>query len=91
VNEYSEDALVEQPTLILFRELGWETGNCYGEKVGDAESTLGRRTLQEVVLLPRLRAALEQLNPSLPGSAIDDAIDELTRSRSALGPVVANR
>jgi len=53
--------------------------------------TLGRETSGEVVLLPRLRAALEQLNPSLPGDAFAAAIDELTRDRSAMSLAAANR
>ena len=31
VNPDSEDAAVEQPTIALFAELGWETLNCYHE------------------------------------------------------------
>jgi type I restriction enzyme R subunit len=30
----------------------------------------------EVVLIPRLRAALERLNPQLPADAIASAVDE---------------
>ena len=44
---------------------------------------LGRETKGEVVLVGRLRAALEKLNPTLPPEAIAAAIDELTRDRSA--------
>ena len=52
---------------------------------------LGRETKGEVVLVPRLRAALERLNPTLPPEAIAAAIDELTRDRSAMGLPAANR
>ncbi|MCB1100447.1 MAG: type I restriction endonuclease subunit R [Verrucomicrobiae bacterium] len=38
-----------------------------------------------------LRPALERLNPDFPKEAIDGAIDELTRDRSALSLVEANR
>jgi type I restriction enzyme R subunit len=44
-----------------------------------------------VVLLPRLRAALERLNPGQPPEAISAAIEELSRNRSAMGLVAANR
>ncbi|MBI4319049.1 MAG: hypothetical protein HY675_11215, partial [Chloroflexi bacterium] len=90
MQEYSEDALVEQPTTKLFEALGYETANCFHEKVGES-STLGRQTTQEVVLVPRLRAALRRLNPDVSADAIDQAIEELTKDRSALNPVVANR
>lgn len=55
--DYSEDSLVEQPTIELFSELCWETANCSYEKFGE-KSTLGRETTSEVILVPRLREAL---------------------------------
>ena len=58
--------------------------------MGEAAS-LGRETKGEVVLVPRLRAALQKLNPALPPEAIDAAIDELTRDRSAMLLEQANR
>lgn len=90
MSDYSEDSLVEQPAISLFRELGWETANCFYEKFGE-NSTLGRETSSEVVLLPRLRAALVHLNPDLPSEAIALAIEELKRDRSVMSPANANR
>jgi type I restriction enzyme R subunit len=60
---YSEDRIVEQPAKALFAELGWQTASAMEEKFG-AGGTLGRATSSEVVLAPRLRAALEKLKPS---------------------------
>ena len=48
-------------------------------------------TKGEVMLVSRLRAALERLNPTLPPEAITTAVDELTRDRSAMGLEAANR
>ncbi|GAA5110719.1 type I restriction endonuclease subunit R [Alloalcanivorax gelatiniphagus] len=86
---YSEDALVEQPAIKLFAELGWETANLHGEWSGTVSSE-GRQTQHEVVLVPRLRAALEKLNPGLPGEAMEKAIEALTRDRATLLAVNAN-
>lgn len=88
--EYSEDALVEQPAIDLFHSLGWKTGNLYGEWAGGASSE-GRQTQQDVVLESRLREALAELNPGLPSDALEKAIEELTRDRTKLLPVNANR
>ena len=33
-NPYSEDTLVERPAIALFRQLGWETANCFDEVFG---------------------------------------------------------
>jgi type I restriction enzyme R subunit len=89
--DYSEGALVEQPTIELFSELDYETANCFYEKVGISSSTLGRETTAEVILLPKLRQALEKLNPELPSDAISLAIEALARDRSAMSLVQANR
>jgi type I restriction enzyme R subunit len=43
------------------------------------------------VLAPRLRAALEKLNPKLPADAIASAADALTRDRGAMTLAGANR
>ncbi len=48
-----------------------------------ATGTLLCETKGEVVLVSRLRAALEWLNPALPPEAITAVGDELTRDRSA--------
>ena len=87
---YTEDQLVEQPAIRLFAELGWQTVSAMEEVFG-AVGTLGRETPGEVVLLPRLRSALERLNPALPPEAITAAVDELTRDRSAMSLEAANR
>ncbi|MGD0653107.1 MAG: type I restriction endonuclease subunit R [Thermoguttaceae bacterium] len=87
---YSEDALVEQPAIALFSDLEYETANCYNETFGE-QGTLGRETSGEVILVPRLRAALERLNPDLPSEAISFAIEELGKDRSMMSPAQANR
>lgn len=88
--EYSEDALVEQPAIKLLKQLGWQTANCFDETFGP-DGTLGRETSIEVVLRPRLRTVLQRLNPDALAEAIDAAIEQLTRDRSTLSPVHANR
>lgn len=87
---YSEDRLVEQPAIALFGDLGWQTVSAMEEEFG-ATGTLGRETSGEVVLVPRLRAVLEKLNPKFPSEAITSALDELTRDRSAMTLAGANR
>ncbi|MEK6795714.1 MAG: type I restriction endonuclease subunit R [Spirochaetota bacterium] len=53
--------------------------------------TLARETKSEVVLTKNLSAALKKLNPKYPADAIQKAIDEITRDRSAMSLVDANR
>jgi len=87
---YTEDQLVEQPAIGLFAALGWQTMSAMEETFG-AAGTLGRETKGEVVLTDRLRTALTRLNPGLPAEAIQTAIDELVRDRSAMSLEAANR
>ena len=87
---YTEDQLVEQPAIGLFADLGWQTVSAMEETLG-ATGTLGRETKGEVVLATRLRSALVRLNPALPAEAINNAIDEITRDRSAMLLEAANR
>ena len=85
-----EDQFVEQPAIVLFAAPGWQTVSALEETFGSG-GTLGRETRGEVVLTERLRAALTQLNPGLPAEAIQTAVDELARDRSAMSLEAANR
>jgi|688.fasta_scaffold05620_13 hypothetical protein len=49
--DFSENTLVEQPTNALFGDLGYSTTN----------ATLGRETKADVVLVPKLKAALKKV------------------------------
>lgn len=86
---YTEDALIEQPAIKLYAELGWGTLECWNEEFG-AESYLGRDNRGDVVLPVRLRSSLLKLNPSAPALALDEAIEALSRDRSAMSPIAAN-
>ena len=88
-SDYSENTLIEQPAIALFRDLGWTSANCFYETFGE-QGTLGRETSSDVVLIKRLRAALGKLNPGLNEDAASQAIEELTRDRSTMSLVQAN-
>lgn len=84
------EAHVEQAALDLFASMRWEVMNVQHEVLGE-HGTLGRDTRGDMVLVRRLRAALAKLNPSLPSEAIEEALEELTRDRSAMTLVQTNR
>jgi type I restriction enzyme R subunit len=87
---FSEDQLVEQPAIRLFEELGWAHVNAYFEKLGP-DGTLGRDNRSEVFLARRLRAAIERLNPGTPTEAVEQAVTEITKPRSAMHYARANQ
>ena len=90
MNKFTEQQLVEEPAIKLFEELGWEVADCMNESFGE-ESTLGRTTNQEVVLIERLNKAITNLNPDVPEEAISQAISSITKDRTVLNPIEANR
>ena len=87
--ENSENNLVEQPTIKLFKELGWKTHNAFNEFDSGA-SFLERNERSEIVLVSRLRSSLVKLNPSIPKESINEAIKEFTRDKRALDSLKAN-
>ena len=87
-NPYNED-LVEHSAIELLEELGWNHRNCFDE-FNQGRSSLGRENKGEVVLTTKLRSALQRLNPDASNPAIDDAIEQLTRSRAVMSPAEAN-
>ena len=86
----TEDVLVEKPAIELLSQLGWTTVDAMTEVHGP-DGTLGRDNQGEVVLTRHLRDALRRLNSNLPDEAISLAVTELSRDRSVLNEVVANR
>ena len=92
-SSYSEQVLVENPAIKVFKSLDYEFLNCYNENFNENPelATLGRKTPMEVVLTSRLKSALFSLNPDLPTEAIEQAIEKITMDMSNLNPVVANK
>src|SRR5258708_326474 len=89
MNENGEAPLVELPAIELFKALGYKTINAYNEFKG--VNKLDRESHSEVVLVHRLRSALQRLNPALSKEALTLAIEDLTRPRNVLSLVNANR
>jgi type I restriction enzyme, R subunit len=90
VASYGELLQVELPAIELLRTLGWTHANLYLERFGE-DGTEGRESEHQVVLVRRLRTALEQLNPNRPEDAYAQAIEQITRDRSKQLAVNANR
>jgi type I restriction enzyme R subunit len=63
----------------------------YSHIDGWEKQLLGRKSLKEVVLKDRLKASLIKLNSHIPGSCIDYAISEISKSRATMSSVLANK
>lgn len=91
MNQFSEDNLVEQTVIKLIKTL-WQDESCHINAFSDEDDLkLGRENRGEVILKKFLGPALLKINPELSKEAIDQAINELTRDRSSLTLVNANR
>jgi type I restriction enzyme R subunit len=75
--EYSEDGLVENATEEVLRELGWEVETAWRRETLGEHGLLGREEKSEILLRRYLRQALEKLNPDLPSTAYEQAIEQL--------------
>ena len=88
----SEDRLVQQTFAEhLEKVLGWECVYAYNAETFGPNGTLGRTSERDVVLVRDLRAALERLNPDLPASAREQAIEKITRIDFARSLIQHNR
>lgn len=87
--EYSEDGLVEQATQDVLEELGWEVVTAWRKESFGAEGLLGREDKSEVILRRYLIKALETLNPDLPATAYQSAMDQIAQGMAdkALGAI----
>ena len=75
--EYSEDALIEQATEDVLKELGWKVVTAWQNESFGEQGLLGRDNKTEVVLERSVLAALKRLNPDLPELAYSRAIEKL--------------
>lgn len=91
MNPFSEDNLVEQTVIKLLKK-EWEDPACHINAYADEDDAkLGRENRGEVVLNKFLLPALVKFNPDLPLEALEQAIEQVTRDRSHLSLVNANK
>ena len=75
------EADVESAALSWLANIGWQVA--HGPDIAPDTPGAERDDYGQVVLKRRLRDALAKLNPSLPSSALDDAVRKLTRPEGA--------
>ncbi len=74
--DYNEDT-VESATQDVLEALQWTVVTAYTKETFGPNGLLGRETKSEVILRRYLRQALQKLNPGLPETAYDQAIEAL--------------
>jgi type I restriction enzyme R subunit len=82
-NLYSEDGLIEASAQEILESLGWTVITAWDKETFASdvhhrnEGLLGRVKQTEVVLVRYLYQALQELNPNLPQTAYNDAIQTI--------------
>jgi type I restriction enzyme R subunit len=77
--EYSEDGLIEQATQDVLEELGWEVVTAWTKESFGPDGLLGRENKSEVILQRYLFLAIEKLNPGLPQTAYNQAVEHVSQ------------
>jgi type I restriction enzyme R subunit len=70
------ESTVEDAALHWFEGMGYSI--LHGPDIAPGEPSAQRADFSEVVLANRLRSALSRLNPSIPESALDEALRKIT-------------
>ena len=91
MNPFSENNLVEQTVIDLIKKLWADEGCNINAYSNENDAKLGREHRGEVVLKKYLRPALRYLNSELSPEALEQAIEQITRDRSHLSLVNANK
>ena len=82
------ESVVEDAALGWFGELGYAIA--HGPEIAPGEPKAERDSLGDVVLVGRLRAAINRLNPNMPEEAREDALRKVLRVASP-SPTQTNR
>lgn len=82
---------IEQAMLQRLQHLhGYDVQDCHTSDPADFNDGSGRQDKREVILRERLTAAAVRLNPEIPQSAIDEAVQRICDRRQAMALMAAN-
>lgn len=89
-NFISEDQ-IEQAILQKLQRFGFALLNCSTVDADDLSDRSKRTDKRDVIFVDRLKEAAVRLNPTVPETAIDEALAQLIDKRQAMSPIAANR
>ena len=69
------ESVVEQAAIEWFQDLGYDY--LHGVVIAPDGTNPERKGWSDTMLVGRLRAALNRINPSLPGDVLDDVVRHL--------------
>ena len=87
-----EDRLVQETfTSHLRDKLGWDSRYAWNDETFGPNGSIGRTDTRDAVLKPAIAEAVVRLNPELPDTAVDEAVEALTRVDFSRSLVQHNR
>ena len=89
-NFISEDDIEHAILQKLSRQYGYDLLNCYTVDAADLNDGSGRADKGDVIFKDRLRQSAVRLNPTIPGTAIDEALERFVDRRAAMSAAAAN-
>lgn len=90
-NFISEDQIERALVQKLVQMHGFDSLNCHTKDPENLNDSSGRANKRDVILVDRVREAAIRLNPTIPGSAVEDALEKLLDRRQAMTLVAANQ
>jgi len=90
-NFLSEDAIEQAVVQRLQHLYGYDALDCHTTDPADLLDGSGRSDKREVIFRDRLKTAAVELNPEIPETAIDDAVDQVCDRRQAMTTIASNR
>ena len=83
---------IEQALVQKLQHLhGFDALDCFTENAEDLNDGSNRTHKRDVILKDRVLEAAIRLNPDIPQTAIEEALEKLFDRRQAMTPVAANR
>lgn len=80
MNKFISEDDVENITLDTFRELGYDI--IHGPEISPDGISPERKDYSDVILIDRLKKAIDRINPDIPNEAKEEAIKKVLRSKS---------
>ena len=80
--EYNEENLIEQATVDILANIGWDIKTAWHNETFGKDGLLGRDNKSEVILFKFLIPALKDLNPDLPKQAYESACLQIAQKEA---------
>lgn len=90
-NFISEDDIEQAILQRLQHQHGFDVLDCFTNDKEDLKDGSNRSDKRDVIFPDRLKRSALRLNPSIPESAIDDAIEQVTAKRRTMSTIAANK